>query len=217
MNKLKPNTKLREIAEKIQFDYNGEVPENASELDSLLIDGKRGTCFKTISNIMNSFKNEEKKEDIIITHDVSRISERLRWTNGNRKAVVQTTLHEKFPESLWKRVNPVLTAFAQDICQTEKPHCFRCPFTKDCKYFNRSLDKTDEENFSGRFINSGLPEYKKKIRNMKTEKEEPVEDEKIAENCLRKNLKPIIRKASHNIELKEDFSLRKHKKILNKK
>ncbi len=56
MNKLKPNTKLREVAEKIQFDYNGEVPENASELGSLFKDGKRGNCFKTISNIMNSFK-----------------------------------------------------------------------------------------------------------------------------------------------------------------
>lgn len=52
---------------------------------------------------------------------------------------------------------------------------------------------------------------------MKTEKEERVEDQKMAENCLRKNLKPIIRKASQTIELNEDFSFGKHKKILNKK
>ena len=107
--------------------------------------------------------NNEEENEIVINTEVSRLSSRLRWSNEEIYDKLKVSLQDKFPEFMWNKINPVLTAFGQDICTGSNPHCFRCPFTTDCKYFNRSKDKSSEENYHPRFNRLMSYQNKKKI------------------------------------------------------
>jgi endonuclease III len=173
-----PIENLRVIAQKIYHDYAGDTPENSVELNNVMtVNG--GNCDKTVEKFLKFLKNKEECE-IKMNGEISRVCQRLRWSNEHIFDKLHEKLREIFPQEIWNKVNPVLTAFGQDICLTTGPHCFRCPFTKECKFFNRSHDKSLEENYHPTFTR--LMNYQKIKRSMKLEDESNREDVPVGEN-----------------------------------
>lgn len=194
-----PIEKLRKIAEIIFLDYNGEVPENSVELNRILTcSSKNANCASTVEKYLKLLSNQDIPQ-IKINSDVVRISHRLRWTNEYIHDKLLVDLKEKIPQEIWNKINPLLTAFGQDICMT-KPHCHRCPFTKDCKFYNRNLDKPSEEYYH--------PLYTKLIKLQKTKKSS---HDKYEES----NIKDVNHMEDIKQEIYDDINKYDKKGILN--
>lgn len=120
---------LKKLARVLIKDFEGEVPDDLSELVSL-----PGVGRKTAGCVLNYAFG---KPAIPVDTHVHRIANRLGWVETKAPEKTDEALHKLIPRKHWLLVNNTFVQFGKDICQSRKPKCWKCPVRKYCGYSNK--------------------------------------------------------------------------------
>ncbi|MHA1671857.1 MAG: endonuclease III domain-containing protein [Promethearchaeota archaeon] len=116
--------RIKEVAEIIDKDFNGIVPDNYKDLISL-----KGVGSKTANcTLVYAFK----KPAIPVDIHVHRISNRLGWVKTLRPEQTEEALKKIIPKDQWIRINRIFVRFGQTICLPNQPRCDLCPISTKC-------------------------------------------------------------------------------------
>lgn len=107
--------------------YNGIVPDNIEELQSL-----PGVGRKSANVIMlEAFKNPQ---GIAVDTHAKRISNRLGLSKQIEPEKIEQDLLKIIPKEYYQDVNHLLVWHGRKICDSRKPQCEKCPVKKYCEY-----------------------------------------------------------------------------------
>ncbi len=135
-----PNSKakyLKNTAKRLVEVYNGEVPSDVKELQTL-----QGVGRKTANVIASVVFNQATMP--VDTH-VHRVSRRIGLTS-NAKTVRQTEeqLMSNIPKDNVALLHHQLILLGRYICKARKPECDKCSLTLCCKFFNQKNKNSKE-------------------------------------------------------------------------
>lgn len=135
-----PNSKakyLKNTAKRLVEVYNGEVPSDINELQTL-----QGVGRKTANVIASVVFNQATMP--VDTH-VHRVSRRIGLTS-NAKTVRQTEeqLMSNIPKDNVALLHHQLILLGRYICKARKPECDKCSLTLCCKFFNQKNKNSKE-------------------------------------------------------------------------
>lgn len=116
---------LKECAEKIVSEYNGEVPKSMEELVKLPGIGRK--CANVI--MLNAFNSPC---GIAVDTHAKRISRRIGLSNNTEPDKIEQDLLKQIPESYLKDVNHLFVYHGRSICTARNPKCSECPIQKYC-------------------------------------------------------------------------------------
>lgn len=124
-----PNAKAKhvvEMARMIMADFNGEVPDNTKDLTKL-----PGVGRKT-ANVLQAVWYGKAK--IAVDTHVYRVSHRLGLVakTANTPLKVEEELMKNIPEEDVSNAHHWLLLHGRYICQSQTPHCDKCPFDGFC-------------------------------------------------------------------------------------
>ncbi len=124
-----PNAKARHLkgmAQKVEEDFQGEVPQEMEDLIKL-----PGVGRKT-ANVIRAIAFE--KPSIAVDTHVFRVSHRLGLvsTTANTPFKVENELIKNIPEHLLRDAHHWLLLHGRYRCKSRKPLCFECPFKEFC-------------------------------------------------------------------------------------
>lgn len=115
------------LANELCEKFNGEVPNNRNELESLA-----GVGRKTANVILNNCFDVP--AFAVDTH-VSRVSKRLTICLENDDVnTIEEKLMNYFPKKYWGKLHHQFIFFGRYKCKAIKPECDNCPFAKFCTY-----------------------------------------------------------------------------------
>ncbi|MBI2173233.1 MAG: endonuclease III [Candidatus Aenigmarchaeota archaeon] len=137
--------RIKDISKVILEQYKGKVPDTMEELLKL-----KGVGRKT-ANIVLVYGY--RKEGMPIDIHCHRIPNRLGWIETKTPEQTEQELRKLIPKRFWADFNDTFVTFGQNICKPVKPHCWECPVTKYCKYY--------DEVVTSQFTNQ-IPTIKKK-------------------------------------------------------
>lgn len=128
-----PNNKAKHLvgmAKKLLADFNGEVPGDIDQLQTL-----PGVGRKTANVIAAVVFN---KEAMPVDTHVFRVSNRIGLTN-NSKTPLQTekTLVKYIPGELLPIAHHWLILHGRYVCKARKPDCLNCGIREWCKSYNK--------------------------------------------------------------------------------
>src|SRR6056297_3203578 len=98
--------------------YNGDVPDNRKDLESLAGVGRK-TANVVLANVFG-------KQAIAVDTHVYRVSKRLGFSDGKNVLEVEKDLMEKVPKNLWADAHHWLIYHGREICKARKPKCDSC-------------------------------------------------------------------------------------------
>jgi endonuclease-3 len=117
---------LKKLTQKIISDFNGQVPDNQKDLESL-----PGVGRKTANVYLAEF---HKIPRIAVDTHVSRVSIRLGMAKkGDRPEQVEKKLMRLYDSSEWITLHHKLIYFGRYFCKAKKPNCKECPLINICK------------------------------------------------------------------------------------
>lgn len=136
-----PNSKakyLKNTAKRIVEAYNGEVPQEVKELQTL-----QGVGRKTANVIASVVFN---KPTMPVDTHVHRVSKRIGLTN-KAKTVLQTEeqLMKYIPKNDVALLHHQLILLGRYICKARKPECEKCLLPNVCKHFQNTQLKQKSE------------------------------------------------------------------------
>lgn len=136
-----PNSKakyLKNTAKRIVEVYNGEVPQEVKELQTL-----QGVGRKTANVIASVVFN---KAAMPVDTHVHRVSRRIGLTN-KAKTVLQTEeqLMKHIPKKDVALLHHQLILLGRYICKARKPECDKCLLPSFCKHFSTIQSKQKSE------------------------------------------------------------------------
>jgi len=111
--------------------FNGEVPASLEELTGL-----PGVGRKTANVVLGAAFGIP---GIVVDTHVSRIAQRLDFSDNKDPVRIEFDLMEIIPKKEWNDFCLHLIYFGREICKSRKPLCPDCPVTKLCDY----KDKTE--------------------------------------------------------------------------
>lgn len=116
---------LKKMAEMLDADFNGKVPDNIDDLVKL-----PGVGRKT-ANLMVSvaFKNDA----ICVDTHVHKILNRIGYVKTKNPFETEMILRKKLPKRLWSKTNSIFVPFGQYLCRPTSPKCSICPIYKHCR------------------------------------------------------------------------------------
>lgn len=116
---------IQASAKMIIEKFNGKVPDNMVDLDSL-----PGVARKTANVVLgNSFG---KNEGIVVDTHVMRLSQKLGLTEAKDPVKIESDLMKIVPKEKWTDFSHLLINHGRDIC-TARPHsCENCPLGDLC-------------------------------------------------------------------------------------
>jgi len=118
----KKTSYLMNMAQRLQVDYDSDVPKTFDDLCGLHGVGPKMASL-TLSMAWNIHK------DIGVDVHVHRITNRLGWntpaTHEGQEKQTKLNLESWLPQELWYDINNKLVGFGQTIC-LYNPHCHRC-------------------------------------------------------------------------------------------
>lgn len=134
-----PNSKaryLKQTAEALVRDYNGQVPETIKELMSL-----QGVGRKTANVYLSVIVGEP---HIGVDTHVYRVSRRIGLVpqTADSPLKVEEALMRRIPRIYWTRIHHWLILHGREICYARTPHCDSCGITDYCRYYARRLART---------------------------------------------------------------------------
>jgi len=115
---------LKEIAKTIVEKYKGSVPNDLSELLTI-----KGVGRKTANLVITEAFDDY---GICVDTHVHRISNRLGWVKTKTPEQTELELRKILPKKYWKKINPILVTFGQNICKPVSPLCSTCPINDIC-------------------------------------------------------------------------------------
>ena len=115
---------IKELANKILKDFNGEVPKTLAQLVTL-----PGVGRKTANVVLgNAFGIPGLTVD---TH-FGRLSRRFGWSQETDPVKVENDVAKLIPEKEWTLLSHKLIWHGRRICHSRKPECGICPLEKLC-------------------------------------------------------------------------------------
>ena len=114
-------------AQKIIYEFGGEVPSDINELTSL-----PGVGRKTANVIRGNIFDEP---SVVVDTHVKRISRRLGLAKSSDPEKIELELMKVLPREHWILYNIQLITFGRQICFARNPKCEECFLTKYCKEF----------------------------------------------------------------------------------
>ena len=115
---------IKELANKILKEFNGEVPNTLVQLVTL-----PGVGRKTANVVLgNAFGIPGLTVD---TH-FGRLSRRFGWSTATDPVKVENDVAELIPEKEWTLLSHKLIWHGRRICHSRKPECGICPLAKLC-------------------------------------------------------------------------------------
>ena len=115
---------IKELANKILKDFNGEVPKTLAQLVTL-----PGVGRKTANVVLgNAFGIPGLTVD---TH-FGRLSRRFGWSQETDPVKVENDVAKLIPEKEWTLLSHKLIWHGRRICHSRKPECRICPLAKLC-------------------------------------------------------------------------------------
>lgn len=115
---------IKEIAKTLIEKYGGKVPNNLEELLSI-----KGVGRKTANLVITEAFDDY---GICVDTHVHRISNRLGWVKTKTPEQTEMELRKILPKKYWKKINPILVTFGQNICKPVSPLCSKCPIEAYC-------------------------------------------------------------------------------------
>ena len=110
---------------KILEDFNGIVPENMEDLQSL-----PGVGRKSANVIMlEAFSNPQ---GIAVDTHAKRISNKIGFSNNTEPEKIEQDLLKQIPKQYYYDVNHLLVWHGRNICSARNPKCNECPVNKYC-------------------------------------------------------------------------------------
>ncbi len=119
------------LSEELVSKYNGIVPENREQLESL-----PGVGRKTANVVLNVWFNQP---TLAVDTHVARIAHRLDFSHGKTPLEIEKDLVKVLPEEYIKNTNHWLVLFGRYICKAQKPDCLNCPISKYCHSQDKRL------------------------------------------------------------------------------
>lgn len=127
-----PNSKakhLQAMAAMLIDKFNGEVPDNMTDLTSL-----PGVGRKTANVVMGTVFN---KPTIAVDTHVFRVANRIGLAKGKTPLEVENTLTKNIPPELRYKAHHWLLLHGRYICKSQRPDCLNCPITQFCAHFSK--------------------------------------------------------------------------------
>jgi len=115
---------LKNCAQRLLTDFNGEVPSTLEELVSL-----PGIGRKTANVLLG---NAFGIPGMVVDTHVKRIAFRLGWTRHQDPDRIEQDLCGLFPPEKWTQAGHVLIAHGRRICKAPVPNCSLCPVGTAC-------------------------------------------------------------------------------------
>jgi endonuclease-3 len=124
------NTKAKNIillCQKLLNEYNGEVPHERAELESLA-----GVGRKTANVMLNTAFGEP---TIAVDTHIFRLANRIGLANANTVLAVEKELERVIPEKFKLDAHHLLILHGRYICTARKPLCGKCVISGYCEFF----------------------------------------------------------------------------------
>jgi endonuclease III len=116
---------IREAAQRLVTDYNGEVPRTMADLLTL-----PGVGRKTANVVLgNAFGIVE---GFIVDTHVGRLARRFGWTTNEDPVKVEQDLMSLVPQKDWLHLSHMMILHGRAICLARKPLCEQCALAKLC-------------------------------------------------------------------------------------
>lgn len=126
-NKAK-NIKL--CAKQVLENFNGEVPDNMEDLQSLA-----GVGRKSANVVMLEAFN--KPQGIAVDTHAKRISNLIGLSKESDSSKIEQDLIKIFPKEYLKDINHLFVWHGRNTCVARKPKCDVCPVNKYCKTYKK--------------------------------------------------------------------------------
>ena len=118
------------MAQRLTEVYNGQVPDNIEDLQTL-----QGVGRKTANVVCAVIWNQPTMA--VDTH-IFRVSERLGLTTNSKNPLqTEKALVQYIPKELIPKAHHWLLLHGRYVCQARKPQCERCGLAPFCKYFTK--------------------------------------------------------------------------------
>ncbi len=131
-----PNNKSKHLvamAKKLVNDFDGEIPDNVKDLQTL-----QGVGRKTANVIASVIFNQPTMA--VDTH-VFRVSERLGLTTRSKSPLeTEKVLTKYIPNELIPKAHHWIILHGRYICLARKPKCEECGLTEWCRYFQKKKE-----------------------------------------------------------------------------
>ena len=115
---------LVQMAQRLVEVYNGIVPDNIEDLQTL-----QGVGRKTANVIRGNIFHDP---SIVVDTHVKRISAKLGFTKEKDPEKIEYDLMKVLPKDHWILYNIQIITFGRDICKAQRPECDRCRLTEYC-------------------------------------------------------------------------------------
>ncbi|MEF8784881.1 MAG: endonuclease III [Haloarculaceae archaeon] len=116
---------IREAAQKIVEEHDGEVPDTMSELTDL-----PGVGRKTANVVLQH--GHDVVEGIVVDTHVQRLTRRLGITEEQRPEAIEDELLSLVPESEWQEFTHLLISHGRAVCTARNPDCDECVLADIC-------------------------------------------------------------------------------------
>ena len=121
---------IKACSQKILDLFNGKVPENMEDLQSL-----PGVGRKSANVIMlEAFHNPQ---GIAVDTHAKRISNRIGFSKETEPEKVEKDLLKQIPKEYYYDVNHLLVWHGRAICDSRKPKCEECPVKTYCNEYKK--------------------------------------------------------------------------------
>lgn len=118
-----------QFAQVVLSKFHGVVPNSIEELITI-----PGIGRKTANVIISEGYG---LPGLAVDVHVTRVSKRLGFALESATAdQIEMILKNLIPEELWHNMHHKLIFMGRYLCKSHKPECNRCPFTKNCLYYN---------------------------------------------------------------------------------
>lgn len=117
------------FAKTVLDKYQGIVPNTIEELITI-----PGIGRKTANVIISEGYG---LPGLAVDVHVTRVSKRLGLaSDAANPDQIEVILKNYIPKELWHNMHHKLIFMGRYLCKSQKPDCYRCPFTKNCLYYN---------------------------------------------------------------------------------